>query len=127
MAGSVTGGKKAAATNKAKYGEDWYRKIGQKGGKSSTWKPKGFGANRELAREAGRKGGLKSKRGKKMPDNLYQLRQKMYQAHARANHYKRLLTTAVYDLHIQQAEKMLEYWEKISRDLEKQVEEEEKK
>ena len=33
MAGTVAGGKAAAATNKANYGEDYYAIIGQKGGK----------------------------------------------------------------------------------------------
>ena len=43
MAGTKAGGLKAAATNKAKYGKDFYSRIGKKGGKI---------------------GGLKSKRGK---------------------------------------------------------------
>ena len=41
---------------------DFYSKIGAKGGKLGT--TGGFAANKELAREAGRKGGLKSKRRK---------------------------------------------------------------
>ena len=61
MAGTKTGGKKAAATNKSKYGEDFYKHIGRIGGRRST--TGGFFANRELAREAGRKGGLRSRRG----------------------------------------------------------------
>ena len=35
MAGTVLGGKAAAATNKAKYGKDFYAKIGAKGGRVS--------------------------------------------------------------------------------------------
>ena len=62
MAGTKAGGAKAAATNKARYGSDFYAKIGQKGGQNGT--TGGFYANRELAREAGRKGGRISKRGK---------------------------------------------------------------
>ena len=51
MAGTLEGGRKAAETNKKKYGEDFYRNIGAKGGgKSRTG---GFYANRELARIAG--------------------------------------------------------------------------
>ena len=46
MAGTSAGGKAAANTNKTKYGSDFY-------------------ANRELAREAGAKGGRISRRGKK--------------------------------------------------------------
>jgi uncharacterized protein len=62
MAGTKTGGTKAAATNKSKYGKDFYAKIGAKGGKKGT--TGGFYANRELARIAGAKGGAKSRRGK---------------------------------------------------------------
>lgn len=60
MAGTKTGGQKAAQTNKQRYGTDFYQKIGRVGGKKST--TGGFAANPELAREAGRKGGKKSKR-----------------------------------------------------------------
>ena len=35
MAGSIEGGKLAAETNKAKYGSDYYAKIGAKGGRIS--------------------------------------------------------------------------------------------
>ena len=62
MAGTKAGGAKAAATNKAKYGKDFYSRIGQKGGKNGT--TGGFAANPELAKIAGRKGGLISRRGK---------------------------------------------------------------
>ncbi|HEX7633637.1 MAG TPA: hypothetical protein VF401_04945 [Candidatus Saccharimonadales bacterium] len=63
MAGTKAGGKAAAATNKAKYGSDFYAKIGAKGG--VIGKTGGFFANRELAREAGRRGGRVSRRTKK--------------------------------------------------------------
>jgi general stress protein YciG len=62
MAGTKAGGKAAAATNKAKYGSDFYAKIGAKGG--VIGKTGGFFANRELAREAGRRGGRISRRGR---------------------------------------------------------------
>jgi general stress protein YciG len=62
MAGTALGGKKAAETNKQRYGSDFYKIQGAKGGKLGT--TGGFYANRELARTAGRKGGLVSKRGK---------------------------------------------------------------
>ena len=62
MPGTKDGGKKASETNKQRHGEDFYKKIGARGGKNGT--TGGFYANRELAREAGRKGGAKSKRGK---------------------------------------------------------------
>jgi uncharacterized protein len=63
MAGTKSGGKAAAATNKKKYGSDFYAKIGAKGGKLGT--TGGFYANRELARQAGAAGGRVSRRGKK--------------------------------------------------------------
>lgn len=62
MAGTNIGGRKAAATNKIRYGEDFYEQIGRKGGKIS--RGGGFAMNRDLAREAGRKGGLVSRRPK---------------------------------------------------------------
>lgn len=63
MAGTKAGGQKAAAANKAKYGADFYARIGAAGGKKGT--TGGFFANRELARKAGAKGGRISRRGKK--------------------------------------------------------------
>jgi general stress protein YciG len=62
MAGSNSGGKKAAATNKKLHGEDFYARIGAMGGRKST--TGGFWANRSLARRAGAKGGKISRRGK---------------------------------------------------------------
>jgi hypothetical protein len=61
MAGTITGGKKAAARNLAKD-PDFYRKIGAEGGRLGT--TGGFAANRELARIAGAKGGQISRRRK---------------------------------------------------------------
>ena len=63
MSGTVEGGKKCAQTNKKKFGTDWFRKIGTIGGRNGH--TGGFASNRELAVEAGRKGGRISKRGKK--------------------------------------------------------------
>ncbi|HUD81461.1 MAG TPA: hypothetical protein VMR08_02465 [Patescibacteria group bacterium] len=63
MAGTVAGGKAAASTNKAKYGSNFYAKIGSIGGKKGH--TGGFYANRELARLAGAKGGRISRRTKK--------------------------------------------------------------
>lgn len=61
MAGTKEGGKNAAATNKERYGSDYYAKIGSIGGKVGGFK--GFATNPELAKKAGAKGGKKSKRG----------------------------------------------------------------
>lgn len=62
MAGTKAGAAKAVSKVKQKYGDDFYAKIGAKGGKKGT--TGGFYANRELARLAGARGGKKSKRGK---------------------------------------------------------------
>jgi hypothetical protein len=64
MAGTSNGGKAAADTNKKKYGSDFYARIGAMGGKKGT--TGGFFANRDLARQAGAKGGRISRRGKKV-------------------------------------------------------------
>lgn len=63
MPGTAAGGKKAAATNKQRYGLDFYVTLGRAGGNAPKTKPSGFAANPDLAREAGRKGGSKSRRG----------------------------------------------------------------
>ena len=62
MAGTKAGGQKAAQTNKAKHGADFYAKVGAKGGKLG--RTGGFAANPELARIAGAKGGRISRRKK---------------------------------------------------------------
>jgi general stress protein YciG len=62
MAGTKAGAKKAAATNKARHGANFYAEIGRKGGKNGH--TGGFAANRELARIAGAKGGRVSRRRK---------------------------------------------------------------
>jgi general stress protein YciG len=64
MAGTTVGGLKTVETNKKKYGEDFYVKIGAKGGSVKGLK-KGFAANPELARKAGAKGGSVTKRERK--------------------------------------------------------------
>jgi general stress protein YciG len=64
MAGTKDGGKAAAATNKKKYGSDFYAKIGAKGGRLG--RTGGFYANRDLARIAGARGGRVSRRSKKV-------------------------------------------------------------
>ena len=62
MPGTVAGGRKAAQTNKTRHGKEFYARIGAIGGKKGH--TGGFAANRDLAREAGRKGGLISRRRK---------------------------------------------------------------
>ncbi|MGI6612314.1 MAG: hypothetical protein ACOX0Z_01960 [Candidatus Nanosyncoccaceae bacterium] len=62
MAGTKEGGRKAALTNKKRYGSDFYAKIGAIGGRNGN--TGGFAANPELAKIAGAKGGRISRRGK---------------------------------------------------------------
>ena len=63
MAGTKAGGLKTAATNKARYGEDYYRKLGQLGGRNGH--TGGFATmSYALRAKYGRMGGLKSRRGK---------------------------------------------------------------
>lgn len=59
MSGNRIGGIKARDKNLAKN-PNFYSDIGRKGGKARV--PKGFAANRELARIAGAKGGKISRR-----------------------------------------------------------------
>ena len=64
MSGTRAGGVKAAQKNKELYGSDWYAIIGGKGGRVSGI-AKGWALmSPEKRREAGRKGGTISRRGK---------------------------------------------------------------
>lgn len=60
MSGTMNGGQAAALKNKQLYGKDFYSKIGAAGGKVKV--AKGFALNRDLAREAGARGGRLSRR-----------------------------------------------------------------
>lgn len=63
MPGTTNGGKAAAKTNMSRYGKDFYRELGRKGGLKKG--PKGFALmDKDVVREAGRKGGRASRRGK---------------------------------------------------------------
>lgn len=64
MAGNQIGGKLAAKKNLAKD-PNFYKIIGQKGGRKKGVR-KGFAANPDLARLAGAKGGRVSRRAKKV-------------------------------------------------------------
>ena len=70
MAGTLQGGKQAAITNKKKYGEDFYARIGRIGGAKNG--NGGFASEKvgrdgltgaERAKKWGAIGGKKSKRG----------------------------------------------------------------
>lgn len=60
MPGTKVGGLKASQTNLKKYGKDFYKIIGSKGGQNGH--TGGFAARPELARAAGAKGGRISRR-----------------------------------------------------------------
>lgn len=73
MAGTKAGGLKAAATNKLKHGENFYAKIGRKGGSNSSnggfavpiWCECSTITGDHFIRQcAGAKGGAISRRGK---------------------------------------------------------------
>lgn len=76
MAGNKAGGLKARNTNIKLHGKDFYKRIGAKGGHNGH--TGGFAANPELARIAGRKGGLTSKRGSSLTMNDYKLIKRLY-------------------------------------------------
>lgn len=59
--GTPAGGRKAASTNKEKYGKDFYVNIGRKGGTAGG--TGGFFANPALAKVAGSIGGRNSYKG----------------------------------------------------------------
>lgn len=65
MSGTRQGGKLAAQKNKKKFGKDFYKTIGAKGGKKS--RTGGFFQNRALASLAGKLGGMKGSRGTTKP------------------------------------------------------------
>lgn len=60
MAGTKAGAKKASNTMRKRYGDDYYHRIGKVGGQNG--RTGGFYANREVARNAGAKGGRISNR-----------------------------------------------------------------
>lgn len=70
MSGTKEGGKKTAQTNKERYGKDYYKKMGQKGGRNS--RNGGFASKKvgkdgltgaERAKKVGAIGGSISRRG----------------------------------------------------------------
>ena len=84
MSGTVTGGKKAAQVNMKKHGKDFYKRIGQKGGKNSN--TGGFASDKvskdgltglERAKLAGAKGGRISRR---KPKNIKDVTKKVTSA-----------------------------------------------
>lgn len=80
MPGTKIGGKKAAKTNIRLHGKDFYKRIGQIGGRNGH--TGGFAANPELARIAGRKGGKKSRRGP-AKDDIDKIEEELEKEHGR--------------------------------------------
>ena len=64
MSGTKAGAAKAKKTNIERNGPNFFARIGAEGGKVKGVK-KGFAANPERARQAGKVGGARSRRGKK--------------------------------------------------------------
>lgn len=80
MSGTKSGGRKAAKTNIRLHGKDFYKRIGQIGGRNGH--TGGFAANPELARIAGRKGGKKSRRGP-AKDDIDKIEEELEKEHGR--------------------------------------------
>lgn len=80
MPGTKIGGRKAAKTNIRLHGKDFYKRIGQIGGRNGH--TGGFAANPELARIAGRKGGKKSRRGP-AKDDIDKIEEELEKEHGR--------------------------------------------
>lgn len=70
MSGTKAGGIKAAATNKLRNGDDFFKRIGKLGGQNGH--SGGFATSHEWAVQCGRKGGSISRRGpaKKAPSEV---------------------------------------------------------
>ncbi len=62
MPGTPSGGRKARDTNKTRYGDTFYKRIGAAGGKIS--RGGAFSISKEFASEMGRIGGKVSRRNK---------------------------------------------------------------
>lgn len=77
MAGTRSGGRLAAKTNKKLYGADFYTKIGAKGGRRG--RTGGFYADRERARRVGKVGGLISRRGEPLSEKKRREIKKAYE------------------------------------------------
>lgn len=77
MSGNYAGGKQAGLTNKKRYGDDYYARIGSKGG-SVKGKKGGFAADPSLARYGGYIGGHMSRRGGTLtPEEKLEIRKKL--------------------------------------------------
>lgn len=116
MAGNHTGGKKCANTTKAKYGKDWYAKIGAMGGRKGH--TGGFASNPELARAAGRIGGLRSKRNQTVvsPEEE-ELKKKYYYFKTRLKHFQDKIVKAEDMRVVSECEDAIDYYTKQLRKI----------
>lgn len=69
MSGNREGGLKAVRTNREKYGKDFYKEMGRKGGSGHRPGTRYFHMHPEVARIVGAKGGKISKRGPKKKED----------------------------------------------------------
>lgn len=97
MSGTKAGGKLAAAKNLAKD-PLFCMRIGTRGGKNGH--TGGFASNHELAREAGRKGGKTSRRGKKKIDYSFGVDESDWKIDLTPTPKETLLTRIAKVLHI---------------------------
>lgn len=77
MAGNKAGGLKVARANKARYGQDYYIKLGSLGGSAPKKFPCGFAARPDIASAGGRIGGIVSRRRSAVPKSkrYYELKE----------------------------------------------------
>lgn len=68
MSGTKSGSIKAKRSIIERHGEDFWKRIGQRGGLARV--PKGFSLNHEFASKVGAIGGRNSKRRKKVTNDL---------------------------------------------------------
>lgn len=77
MPGTKAGGLKAARANLERYGNDFYARIGAKGGQNGH--TGGFASNPALAKIAGRKGGrISTRKGIKNGEGKWRQRKNTY-------------------------------------------------
>lgn len=121
MAGTHEGAMVSVKKIKETYGNDFFARIGAKGGAKVTKNPKGFAANPELAKHAGHVGGRKSKRGVKSSEELCKARRDKYYYESRIRHYENRLQTLEWDDQINEAEELLALWQKRLEEVKEKI------
>lgn len=92
MSGTREGGLKTARTNMERHGNDFYGRIGGKGGQNGHI---GGFSNRELARNAGAKGGRMSKRSRGVQGKLDTIFQEFIKSEIGAGRSIRAIATRI--------------------------------